>query len=65
MAAIGTAKSGDTVDLDFVDGATRISLNGQAKGQPIAGEDFYAAVMRIYIGEHPADRDLKEGLLGG
>jgi hypothetical protein len=65
MAAIGTAKSGDTVDLDFVDGATRISLNGQAKGQPIAGEDFYTAVMRIYIGEHPADRDLKEGLLGG
>jgi hypothetical protein len=65
MAAIGTAKGGDTVDLDFVDGATRISLNGQAKGQAIAGEDFYAAVMRIYIGEHPADRDLKEGLLGG
>ncbi len=65
MAAIGTAKKGDTVDLDLVDGATRISLNGQPKGQQIAGEDFYTAVMRIYVGEHPADRDLKEGLLGG
>ena len=65
MAAIGTAKSGDTVDLDFVDGATRIALNGQVKGQPIAGEDFYTAVMRIYVGDNPADRSLKEGLLGG
>ncbi len=65
MAAIGTANKGDTVDLDLVDGATRISLNGQAKGQPIPGDDFFVAVMRIYVGEHPADRDLKEGLLGG
>lgn len=65
MAAVGVAKKGDTVDLEFVDGATRVALNGQAKGQAIAGEDFYTAVMRIFIGENPADGDLKKGLLGG
>ena len=64
MNAVGAAKKGDTVDIELVDGATRIALNGQPKGQPIAGEDFYTAVLRIFIGENPADGDMKKGLVG-
>ncbi len=64
MNAVGVAKKGDTVDIELVDGGTRISLNGQPKGQPIAGEDFYTAVLRIFIGESPADGDMKKGLIG-
>ncbi|UCE32226.1 MAG: chalcone isomerase family protein [Burkholderiales bacterium] len=65
IASIGTAAEGDSVAIDFVDGATRIAVNGRAVGEPIPGDDFYAAVLRIFIGEHPADDDLKQGLLGG
>ena len=65
MKAIELARKGDTVDIDLADGATRISLNGQPKGQPIPGEDFYVSILRIFVGERPADTDLKKGILGG
>ncbi len=65
MKAVGTARRGDTVDIDLVDGATRITLNGKPRGEPIEGEDFYAAILRVFLGSRPADPDLKKGLLGG
>lgn len=65
MRAIGGAKKGDRIDIDFADGATRVLLNGQPRGEPIAGEDFYRAILRIFLGERPADRSLKNALLGG
>ena len=65
MKQIGATRKGDTVDIDLVDGATRIALNGETRGQPIPGEDFYAALLRVFLGPRPADADLKKGLLGG
>lgn len=65
MRAAGGAKKGDRIDIDFADGATRVLLNGQPRGEPIAGEDFYRAILRIFLGERPADRSLKGALLGG
>lgn len=65
MRAIGGAKKGDRIDIDLADGATRIAFNGTPRGEPIPGEDFYAAILRIFIGDRPADRSLKGGLLGG
>ena len=32
---------------------------------PIAGEDFYRALLRIWIGDKPVQDDLKKALLGG
>ena len=52
------------VTLDFVDGATSISLNGSARGT-IEGAAFNEALTKIWIGEHPAQPDLKKALLGG
>lgn len=64
LAAIGTAKKGDLVTLDHAEGNTRIAVNDEFRGEPIPGEDFYAALLRIFLGENPVDDDLKRGLLG-
>ena len=65
MNALGEAKSGDTVLLDFLpESGTRVVVNGQARGKPIAGEDFYRALLKIWLGEKPVDGDLKRGMLG-
>ena len=63
--SFGKVKSGDVINLDFLpEQGLLISINGQSKGQPIAGADFYAAVLRIFIGDRPAEKDMKERLLG-
>jgi hypothetical protein len=64
MAQIGEAKSGMTIALDWTGGATRLVVNGQPAGKPIAGEDFYKALLRIWIGDKPVQDDLKKSLLG-
>ncbi len=64
MKAFKEAREKDVVTLDFVDGATRIGLNGKAKGS-IAGDAFNQALMRIWLGDKPAQADLKKAMLGG
>jgi hypothetical protein len=66
IAALETLHESDTVDLDF-DPAQGLlfKLNGKLRGEPIAGEDFYGALLRVFVGEHPSDAKLKAGLLGG
>lgn len=57
-------KKGDDIAFDYLPGTgTRIRLNGQTK-TVIAGEDFYDALLKIWIGEKPVSRGLKRGLLG-
>ena len=65
MNALGEAKKGDAILLDFLpDSGTRVVVNGQPRGKPIAGDDFYRALLRIWLGDRPVDGDLKRGLLG-
>jgi hypothetical protein len=65
LKSIGEAKKGDVINFDYTpDGGTRITLNGQPKGNPIPGADFFAAVLRIWLGDKPADEALKKGMLG-
>ena len=62
---LGKVRKGDTVDLDFVPTQGLVfSHNGQQRGAPIAGDDFYDALLGIFIGPHPVDDALKAGLLG-
>lgn len=64
--AIGEAKKGDIILLDYLpDSGTRIIVNGQPRSPNITGEDFFTALLRIWLGDKPADDDLKKGLLGG
>jgi hypothetical protein len=66
LKSIGEAKKGSAIAFEFVpDSGTRIVVDGQAKGAAIAGEDFFAAVLRVWLGDKPADEDLKKGMLGG
>jgi hypothetical protein len=54
----------DVLTLDFIDGATRVALNGQAGGV-VAGDAFNRALTRIWLGDKPAHRNLKKAMLGG
>jgi hypothetical protein len=61
ITAIGETKEGDTITLDFVGGSTVVTFNGVEKTR-IAGEGFNRALLKVWLGDHPAQADLKEAL---
>jgi len=63
MKSFGEVKEGNVVTIDYMDGITRIALNGQAKGQ-VAGDPFNQALTRVWIGDKPVQSDLKKAMLG-
>jgi hypothetical protein len=66
MAGIKEAKKGMAIDLDWhPGGGTQVTIDGKPAGQPIEGEDFYRALLRIWLGDKPVQDDLKKALLGG
>lgn len=67
--AVKVAKSGDVILIDYLPSSvpgsgTRVTINGNVKSL-IAGEDFNRALLRVWLGDKPADNDLKKGMLGG
>lgn len=68
MIATGNVAKGSVVHLDWLPevgaGVTRLTVNGEKKGDDIAGEDFYRALLKIWLGDKPIQEDLKENLLG-
>jgi hypothetical protein len=65
MLTLGNAPEKSVVNLDWLpDSGTRLTFNGTTKGADISGEDFYRALLRIWLGDKPAQDDLKEQLLG-
>ena len=66
ITTVGKVRKGDVVDLDFVPGQGLVFVhNGKRLGDAVKGDDFYAALLRIFIGPRPTDPELKAGLLGG
>lgn len=65
FAALFTdAVEGDVIWIDNVPGTgTRITINGDEKGI-IPGDDFYPALLQIWIGKDPVTTDLKKQMLG-
>ena len=60
----GDMKDGDVVTLTMIPGeGTRVEMNGTDTGT-IEGEDFSAALLRVWLGNEPPSDDLKEGMLG-
>lgn len=62
---IKEAKTGMVILLDWIPGAgTQVTIDNQPRGKPIEGEDFYRALLRIWLGDNPVQADLKKALLG-
>jgi len=58
-------RRGDILRVDMLpNGATRLVVNDQPRGT-IEGADFQRALLRAWIGAHPADTDLKQSVLSG
>lgn len=65
MVAFGNVKKGTTIRLDNTPGVgTRVLVDGAQKGSEVPGDDFYTALLRIWLGNSPVDSDLKDALLG-
>ena len=59
------AKEGDVYEIGYAPGAgIRVSFNGTEKGTVDGGLEFKQAVFGIWLGDKPADKGLKAGMLG-
>jgi Chalcone isomerase-like len=69
MADIFSARkkllAGENFSIDWVPGVgTSVLVDGKAQGEPIKEPEFFSALMKIWLGNSPADARLKEALLG-
>jgi hypothetical protein len=65
MSSLGAIRKGGVVLIDYLPGVgTRVTINGEEK-ITIRGEDFYRALLRIWIGARPVDGRLRDAMLGG
>lgn len=63
-ALFGDLVKGDIVAMNFKPGeGTRVLLNGRDRGL-IEGDDFFAALLQVWLGKNPVDPALKKGILG-
>ncbi len=63
--ALPSIKKGDVLTLDWIPGTGTVStMNGKKLGEAIPDIAFYNAVLKIWLGENPADSGLKPQLLG-
>lgn len=65
LRAAGEVEEDSIVKLEyFPNVGTVVSYKNQVIVKDLPGEDFYRALMRIWLGESPVDRSLKSKLLG-
>ena len=56
---------GDVVRMEMLQGTgTRVFVNGESRGT-VPGDEIGRALLRVWLGDHPADEDLKKAMLGG
>lgn len=57
--------AGDSFSVDWVPGVgTTIVVNGKPAAEPIKEPEFFSALVKIWLGQSPADANLKDALLG-
>jgi hypothetical protein len=65
LGELKEARKGMRITLDWNPASgMQLAVDGKAAGKPIPGEDFYRALLRIWLGERPVQDDLKKALLG-
>jgi hypothetical protein len=58
-------RAGESCQFDWVPGTgMEITINGKPAGPPFTEAAFFQAMMRIWLGDKPADAKLKDALLG-
>ena len=58
-------RSGQTITIDWIpETGTVLSIHGVPRGEPFRGVEFFNALLRAWLGPHPADLALKDTLLG-
>ncbi len=56
---------GETFAMEFVPGkGTQFYIQGQPQGTPVGDAEFFTMVLKIWVGNSPADNLLKDALLG-
>lgn len=63
MKGFGKLREGDGIALDFSADGVAIGVNGEARGK-VAGAAFARALLKVWLGDKPADAALKKALLG-
>lgn len=65
FASVPELKKGDVLTTDWVPGTgTVMQLNGKKIADPLPDVAFYNALLKIWLGDKPADPKLKHAMLG-
>jgi hypothetical protein len=69
MGEIFSAKkklsNGESFSVEYVPNAgTSVLVNGKVMGEPIKEPEFFTGLLRIWLGQKPADAALRDALLG-
>jgi len=64
FAMLDSLKKGDTLDIDWIPGSgTVVLVNGKRNGDATPDLVFYNSILKIWLGDKPADDTLKGKLL--
>lgn len=62
---VGEVDKGSVIVIDYIPSiGTVLTVNGKER-QRIPGADFYAAMLKIWLGKNPVQDSVKKALLGG
>jgi hypothetical protein len=62
-AATGDLKKGEILAFDFAGPKVTVEMNGQPKAT-IEGAEFRRALLSVWLGKNPPNKEIKQGILG-
>lgn len=59
-----SVRSGEIISIDYIPGTgTAVRINAELQGT-VPGNDFFRALLKIWLGDRPVSKSLKQGMLG-
>jgi hypothetical protein len=60
-----TVRKGDRISIDYLPGSgTEVRINDEWRGK-VEGNDFFRALLKVWLGPEPVSKDLRSAMLGG